>query len=309
MDRLVAVVGPTGTGKSRLSIRLAQVFNGEIVNADSRQVYRHMDIGTAKPSPQELALLSHHLYSIVDPDEDFSLGQYQKLAFEAIWDIIKRNKLPVLAGGTGQYVWAVLDGWEVPEVPPDLQFRQSLETRTPDELYELLLQVDPESAQRIDRRNIRRMVRAIEVHRQTQIPFSSLQRKKSPPFNSLIIGLTASRTELYRRVDKRVDHMMKQGFVAEVESLQARGYDLSLPSMYSVGYRQIGRHLKGELTIEEAVKQIKTETHRIIRHQYAWFRLSDKRIHWFDVEKEIEPEVIDLVSRFLKGEPVDSERS
>ena len=282
-------------------MRLAQVLGGEIVNADSRQVYRYMDIGTAKPTPEELALVPHHLISIINPDDDFSLAQYQELVYITIKALHKRSKLPILVGGTGQYVWAVLEGWEVPRVAPDPEFRRALEDKTADELYHMLLEVDPVAAEKVDRRNIRRVVRALEVYRQARTPFSQLKRKQEPAFKSLIIGLTASREEVYRRVDQRVDEMLKQGLVAEVERLVSLGYDLNLPAMSGVGYRQIGKFLKGELSLEDAITQIKTETHRIVRHQYAWFRLKDERIHWFDVQKEVESEIITLVSRFLEG--------
>ncbi len=177
MNRLVAVVGPTAVGKSRLALHLAQTFNGEIVSADSRQVYRHMDIGTAKPSLEELSLVRHHLIDIVNPDEGFSLAQYQQLAYRAIDDIQQRNKLVLLVGGSGLYVWAVLEGWGIPKIPPDPEFRHSLEEKAAgggaDELFQELVKVDPVAAQRIDQRNVRRVIRALEVHRSTETPFSN----------------------------------------------------------------------------------------------------------------------------------------
>lgn len=288
MNRLIAIVGPTGVGKSRLALHLAQVFNGEIVSADSRQVYRYMDIGTAKPTAQELALVPHHLISIVNPDEDFSLAQYQQRAYSAIGDIQQRGRLPLLVGGSGLYVWSVLEGWEIPLVPPDPEFRRSLEETASRlgglELYQELVKVDPTAAERIDPRNVRRTIRALEVYRarESTIP----PRKKAPPFETLIIGLTADRVELYRRTDDRVGRMVEQGLVAEVEMLVKKGYGFSLPSMSGIGYKQIGMFLRGELTLDAAIEKIKTETHRFVRHQYAWFRLKDERIHWFDVEKE-----------------------
>jgi tRNA dimethylallyltransferase len=165
MNRLVAIVGPTGIGKSRLALHLAQIFNGEIVGADSRQVYRHMDIGTAKPGPEALSLVPHHLINIANPDEAFSLAQYQQLTYQAIEDIQHRHKLPFLVGGTGQYIWAVLEGWQIPRVPPDIDLRNSLEKRAAaegiDGLYRELVELDPEVAERIDRRNVRRVIRAL----------------------------------------------------------------------------------------------------------------------------------------------------
>jgi tRNA dimethylallyltransferase len=305
MNHLLAIVGPTGVGKSRLALRLAQNFDGEIVNADSRQVYRHMDIGTAKATGQELSLVPHHLINIVNPDEDFSLAQYQRLAYRVIDNIQKRNKLVLLVGGSGLYVWSVLEGWGIPPVPPDPEFRHSLEKRAVedgrDELYQELMKIDSLAAQRIDRRNVRRVIRALEVHRGTETPFPQLQHKAAPPFNTLIIGLTADRAELYRRIDLRVDEMIEQGLVTEVEKLVNMGYDFNLPAMSGIGYRQIGMFLKGELTLAAAIQQIKFETHRFVRHQYAWFRLKDDRILWFDIQSKVESEITTLLAKFVGG--------
>ncbi|GAH61215.1 unnamed protein product, partial [marine sediment metagenome] len=276
-------------------------FESEIVSADSRQVYRHMDIGTAKPGREELSLVPHHLINIVNPDEDFSLAQYQELAYRAIDDIHQRNKLPILVGGSGMYVWSVLEGWGIPRVPPDPEFRHNLEEVAKvgkDELYQELEEIDPVAAQRIDRRNIRRTIRALEVHRGTETPFSQLQYKKTPPFNILIIGLTADRAELYRRIDLRVDEMIKQDLVAEVEKLVNIGYDFNLPAMSGIGYKQIGMFLNGELTLAAATQQIKFETHRFVRHQYNWFQLKDERIDWFDIQSKLDSEITMLLAKF-----------
>ncbi len=305
MNHLVAIVGPTGIGKSQLAIRLARTFEGEVVSADSRQVYRHMDIATAKPNREELSLVPHHLINILNPDEDFNLAQYQELAYRVIGDIHQRNKLPILVGGSGMYVWSVLEGWGIPRVPPDLEFRHSLEQVAgkvgKDELYQELEKVDPVAAQRIDRRNVRRTIRALEVHRGTQTPFSQLQYKQAPPFNTLIIGLTADRAELYRRIDLRIDQMIKQGLVAEVEKLVKIGYDFNMPAMSGIGYRQIGLFLNGELALATAIQQIKFETHRFVRHQYNWFQLKDERIKWFDVQSKLDSEMTMLLAKFIRS--------
>lgn len=306
MNHLVAIVGPTGVGKSRLALHPAQTFDGEIVSADSRQVYRYMDIGTAKPTEQEMALVPHHLINIVNPDQGFSLAQYQNLAYKAIDGIQQRNKLPILVGGSGLYVWSVLEGWKIPQVPPDLELRHSLGNRAAeagkDELYQELLEVDPIAAQRIDWRNVRRVIRAVEVHRSSETHFPRLQQKEAPPYNSLIIGLTADRSELYRRIDLRVDQMIKQGLIEEVKTLVNMGYDSNLPAMSSIGYKQIGMFLKGELTLAAAIQQIKFETHRLVRHQYTWFRLKDDRLLWFDIQGIVEPEITARLAKFMKGE-------
>ena len=302
MNLLVAIVGPTGVGKSQLALHLAQSLNGEIVNADSRQIYRYMNIGTAKPTSQELSLFPHHLIDIVNPDDNFSLAQYQHLAYEAIKDIQQRDKLAFLVGGSGLYVSSVLEGWGIPEVPPDPEFRRNLEKEAAEsgyeKLYQELVKVDPVAAQRIDPRNVRRTIRALEVYRTTGNPFTQLQNKQAPPFDMLIVGLTADRSELYRRIDQRVDGMMKQGLVAEVKRLVGMGYGFNLPAMSGIGYKQIGAFLGGELTLETATQQIKFETHRFSRHQYAWFHLNDSRIKWFNIQSRAESEIIALVSRF-----------
>ena len=288
MNKLVAIIGPTGIGKTKLAIQLGLRFNGEIINADSRQIYRYMDIGTAKPSKKELASVPHHLVDIIEPNQEFSVPEYQKLANNAIHDIQSRGKVPFLVGGSGLYIWAVLEGWVVPKVAPDVTYRRELEKKAEigqaAELYQELQQIDPAAAEKIDPHNIRRVIRALEVNRLADKMFSQLQQKQAPPFQSLIIGLTADRKELYRRADDRVDNMIKQGFVDEVNSLLKNGYSTDLPAMSSIGYREIGQYLGGELTLDEAVYKIKTGTHRFIRHQYAWFRLKDERIKWFDAE-------------------------
>ena len=303
MNHLVAIVGPTGSGKSQLALHLAQLFSGEIVSADSRQVYRYMDIGTAKPSPKELSLVPHHLINIINPDETFSLAQYQALAYKTIKDIHQRHKLPLLVGGSGLYVWAVLEGWRIPPVPPDPEFRRSLEEKAINtgavELYQELMRVAPVAAQKIDPRNVRRVIRALEVHRKIKASFSNLQDKEAPSFNTLIIGLTTDRAELYRRIDLRIDKMIEQGLVTEVEKLVNMRYDFNLPAMSSIGYKQIGQFLKGELTLAYALQQIKFETHRFVRHQYTWFRLKDDRIHWLDISGQVDAEIKTTLAKFI----------
>ncbi len=304
MNPLVAIVGPTAIGKSRLALRLGQEWDGEIVSADSRQVYRGLDIGTAKPARHELSLVPHHLVDIINPDEDFSLAQYQRLAYQAINDIQERHKMALLVGGSGLYVWAVLEGWEIPAVPPDSGFRSRLEERADrgegDELYRELVAVDPVAAGRIDRRNVRRVIRALEVSRQTRATVSRIKTQKSVSPETLIIGLTAVRAEVYRRVDLRVDEMIKRGLVEEVRRLVKMGCDFNLPSMSGIGYRQVGAFLRGEIDLPTAVQQTKFETHRYVRQQYNWFRLGDKRIRWFDVTGDnVEAEITAQVAEFL----------
>lgn len=304
MSYLIAIVGPTAVGKSKLAIHLVQTLDGEIVSADSRQVYRYMDIGTAKPSLKERALVPHHLIDVVDPDEDFSLALYQEMAYRAVKEIQRRGRLALLVGGSGLYVRAVIRGLQIPQVPPDAELRRSLEEKAATEgymaLYEELKELDPDAAKNIDPRNIRRLIRAIEVCRLSGVPFSQLQGSEPTPFRSLVLGLTTARDDLYRRIDSRVDRMMEQGLVEEVKALLERGYSLDLPSMSGLGYKQIGQYLRGEVKLPEAVQQIKYETHRFARHQYAWFRPKDEGIHWFDIRNGIEESVGSLVQGFVE---------
>ena len=290
-ERLLAIVGPTAVGKTALAVRLAQRVGGEVINADSRQVYRGMDIGTAKPTSEERAGpggdIRHWLIDVVDPDETFSVGRYLELAGDALHDCWSRGVLPLLVGGSGQYVWALLEGWRVPRVPPDRKLRAELEAvvkrEGPQALTEELARVDPESAARIDPRNLRRVIRALEVHRLTGRPLSDWRTREPPEFATTVIGLTCPREELYRRIDARVDVMLASGLVDELRGLLERGYGCDLPAMSGVGYRQLCQHLAGELSLDDAVARIKTESHRLARMQHTWFRAGDPRIHWIDV--------------------------
>jgi tRNA dimethylallyltransferase len=289
MNRLVAIVGPTAVGKSALAIRLAQAFDGEIVSADSRQVYRCMDIGTAKPSPEERALVPHHLIDIVDPDQDFTLALYQDMASSAIEDIQRRGRLALLVGGSGLYVKSIVEGLSIPPVAPDAELRRSLEQKAIREghtsLHNELKAIDPMAAAGIDPRNVRRVIRAMEVYHVTGNQFSS-QRQSTPSFDSLMVGLTTARDDLYGKIDSRVDSMIERGLVGEVAGLLERGYSLDLPAMSGMGYKQIGQYINSEMGLEEAVQRIKYDTHRFARHQYAWFRPGDESINWFDVKDE-----------------------
>lgn len=284
---MIAIVGPTAVGKSELALHLAQYFSLEIISADSRQVYRYMDIGTNKPSLAERASVPHHVIDVIEPDEDFSLAMYHQLATEALKAIKQKGKLPLLVGGSGLYVWSLVEGWKIPQVPPDQKLRRQLEDRAEQEdsqsLYQELQDIDPVAAAKINPSNTRRIIRALEIYQTTGQPPSQLQRKEAPGFPIMVIGLTRKRSELYRRIDWRVDKMIQMGLVEEVEQLLKKGYSPALPSMSGIGYKQIGQFLRSEMTLPQAIDKIKYETHRLARHQYAWFRLSDNRIHWFDV--------------------------
>ncbi|GAB4478447.1 MAG: tRNA (adenosine(37)-N6)-dimethylallyltransferase MiaA [Anaerolineae bacterium] len=300
---LIVIVGPTGIGKTRLAVDLAQRLGGEIVSADSRQVYRGMDIGTAKPSAEERRLAAHHLIDILDPDQWLSLAEFQKMAYRAIDAIHARGRLPLLVGGTGQYVRAVVDGWGIPEVEPHHGLRADLESYAAlygaSALHSRLREVDPHAADAIDYRNVRRVVRALEVYLVSGEPISRLQEQTPPPYRILQIGLTMPREALYRRVDCRVDAMIAAGWVDEMRRLLAAGYSWELPAMSSLGYPQIAAHLRGELTLEEAAAIIKRETHRFIRQQYNWFSPGDPAIHWFDVDQDPADAIAALAAGWL----------
>jgi tRNA dimethylallyltransferase len=301
---LVIVVGPTGVGKTAAAVQLASQVHGEIVSADSRQFYRHMDIGTAKPSLDERALAPHHLLDFLDPDTPFSLSEYKERAQAAIAGIAARGHVPMLVGGTGLYVRAVAEGWTLPEVPPDRELRERLEERAAREggalLFAELQRLDPAAAAQIDPSNVRRVIRALEVCQVTGRPFSEQRRREPPPYDELWLGLTMPRAALYERVDARIDAMVAAGWVEEVRALLARGYSLDLPAFTALGYREIGAYLRGEVSLEAAVVAIKHHTHRFIRHQYAWFSLSDVRLHWFEAQRRILPAMVELVAQFLK---------
>ncbi len=294
ISNLVVVVGPTAVGKTALAIELAQRFDGEIVSADSRQIYRGMDIGTAKPTPQEQARVSHHLIDVVAPDEPYTLANYQAQAYAAIDGILARGKRPFLVGGTGLYVRAVVEGLRIPRVPPNQELRAQLAQEESAALYERLRALDPDAAARIDPRNVRRTIRALEVCLTTGDKFSDLGRASPPPYSITQIGLTLPRPELYARIDARVERMMADGLVAEVEALAAQGYGWELPSMSGLGYREIGEYLRGQVSLDEAVANIKRDTHDFVRRQYAWFRLRDERIQWFE-DAEVE-KIVELIA-------------
>ena len=305
---VVAVVGPTAVGKTRLAISLARRFNGEIVNADSRQVYRLMSIGTAKPMPAERAEARHHLVDILDPNESFGLGLFLKLAHDAIGDIATRGRLPIVSGGTGQYVWGLLEGRQVPEVPPDPAFRQRLEQMAAEEggeaLHARLQEVDPDRAAALDPRNVRRVIRALEIHQATGRKPSNMGKGETPPFPTLVIGLTMERQELYRRIDARVDDMMAEGLLEEVRELAAEGYAPGQGALGSPGYRELGEYLSGQTCLDEAVRRTKTQTHRMARRQYTWFKPNDLGIHWLDAAAaNLDEAAAGLVAEFLDANP------
>lgn len=296
---LILIVGPTAVGKTEIAIQLAERFNGEIVSADSRLFYRGMDIGTAKPSLEEQARVPHYLIDIANPDEILSLAVFQQKATEAIADIHKRNKLPFLVGGTGQYIRAVTQGWTPPEVKPDERLRDALEKMKEERglnwLHDKLRGLDPDAAEKIDPRNFRRTIRALEVIMTTGKKFSEQRGQGESPYHLITIGLTRPREELYRRVDERIESMFANGLMDEVKSLIARGYSPSLPTMSAIGYRECAQALEGKITVEEAKQFARRATRVYVRRQANWFKESDPNILWFRVEDGVADKIEETI--------------
>lgn len=285
---LVVLLGPTAVGKTALSLELAQRFQAEIVSADSRLIYKTMDIGTAKPTLAEQAMVPHHLIDLCAPDITLSVAEYQQLAYAAIDAIHGRGHLPLMVGGTSLYVRAVVEGLRIPEVPPNVELRAELEAVLAQEgreaLFQRLQRLDPATAAVIDRLNPRRLLRALEIVIATGKSKVELEGADPPPYKMLLIGLTRPREELYRRIDERVVAMIEAGMVAECARLLAAGFAPNLPSMTSLGYREIAAYLRGEMTLETAVERIQLETHRFVRNQMTGFRKMSQ-IEWFDLSE------------------------
>ena len=284
---LIIIVGPTAVGKTELSLSLAEEINAEIISADSMQVYRGMDIGTAKPSHEERTRVPHHLIDVADPREEFSVGDYLKLAEGAIADIKNRGKVPLVVGGTGLYVRALTNGLiEGPSA--DWKLRGELEEKernSPGLLYSMLDKVDPASAAKIQPADIRRIIRALEVFQKEGTPISQQheEHKASSSGRSVkIAGLKRDRTELYKRIEERVDIMMAAGFLDEVKGLKDMGCTRDMVSMYALGYKQLLAHLDGETTLDEAVGLIKRDSKRYAKRQFTWFN-AEPRVNWVDL--------------------------
>jgi tRNA dimethylallyltransferase len=301
--KLVVILGPTGVGKSDIAIDAALAAGGEVVNADSQLVYRGMNIGTAKPSETARKGVPHHLIDIVSPDEDFNAARYRELALHAIDEIRARGKHPIICGGSGLYLRALLHGIFLGPAK-DAGIRERLEkeaqTRGLNVLHERLQRLDPCAAAKIHPNDRHRIVRALEVFEVTGKPISGWQAEhgfKESAFYVLKVGLNRDRSELYRLIDRRTDEMIAAGLVAEVEGLAASGYALELPALQSIGYRQIALHLRGELTLDQAIALIKRDSHHLAKRQLTWFR-ADKEIRWFDAENH-RAKINNAVKEFL----------
>jgi len=298
---VVAVVGPTGVGKSALAVEIAERFQGEVVNFDSVQVYRGLDIGAAKPSPEERSRVPHHLFDILEPWEEFNAAAYAQRAERVIREIVARGQLPVLVGGTGLYLKALLHGLFPVEVPRKLreELRQRLEREGLESLYAELLRVDPQAAQRIHPHDRVRILRALEVFYATGKPFSELAREhafQEQRFRALKIGLYLPRAELYRRLEERVEKMLAQGLLEEVQGLLARGLSPGLKPLQAIGYRHMIAYLQGRMSLQEAVRLMKRDTRRYAKRQLTWFR-ADPEVHWFHPEEK--EKIFQLINQFL----------
>ena len=284
---MIAVVGATATGKTSLGIALATHFNGEVVNADSRLFYRGMNIGTAKPSPGERRDVPHHLVDILDPQVSYSLSEFLKTAAEAIADINLRGKIPVVVGGSGQYIWGLLEGWRVPEIPPNPALREELQIQLESEgiesLQDRLWKSGAIGIERVETLNPRRLIRAIERAVATGDAMGGASKSVSPPYDALVIGLKASRVVLHARVESRIDRMLSAGWLEEVRELRQRGVDREMPSMSAIGYRQLFDFIENHESWEKVREAILIGNRRLIGAQNNWFKPSDERISWFDI--------------------------
>lgn len=262
-----------------------------------------MDIGTAKPGEEEMNRVPHHLIDVADPDQVWNLAVYLREAKKVIREIDARGKLPFLVGGTGQYIEAVVEGWRIPAVRPDKRLRKVLrdwsEVIGVKGIRKRLRELDPEAAERIDGPNLRRMIRALEVILLSGERFSEQKGKGPTPYQALKIGLTRDRSHLYRRIDQRIQQMLEQGFVEEVESLLAEGYSPDLPPLSAIGYRQIIHYLEGTITKEEAVRQMESRSRKYVRKQANWFQVDDPDIHWFDLGEQSVSEIEQEIQHFL----------
>lgn len=300
---LIIILGATAVGKTEFSIALAQKLDGEIISADSRLFYRGMDIGTAKPTQAERGGVPHHLIDIAAPDQTVSLAEFQQKAQETISAVHSRGRLPFLVGGTGQYIRAVVEGWEVPKQPPDSRLRSVLENWAKqiggERLHASLSKLDPEAAAAMDWRNIRRTVRALEVIFLTGQKFSSQRRQTFAPYHVKMIGLTLPRERLFEKIDHRIEKMFRDGLVDEVKLLLDLGYSPGLPSMSAIGYQQVAAFLENKLTLEEAIVLIKRRTRIFVRRQANWFKADDPTIEWYLSERAKIAEIEASIRSFL----------
>ncbi len=293
-NKLIVILGPTATGKSSLAIRIAKRFKGEIVSADSRQIYQDMDIGTAKIKQSEMQGIPHYLIDILNPSQNFTLAEYQKKAIKSIKQIQQKNKLPFLVGGTGLYIQSVVDNLSIPQVKPDKKLRAQLEKNSQQELVEQLKKLDPQALKIISPNNKQRLIRALEVCLKTKQPFSKQRQKKQPLFNALQIGLSPNYQKLDKQIEERTQKMINQGLIQEVKKLLEK-YPANLPAFKSIGYQEIIQYLNGQIDLEETKQLITLHTRQYARRQMTWFK-RDKKSNWIDNQTKAE----NLIKKFLE---------
>lgn len=296
MEKIVVILGPTASGKSSLAIKLAKKFNGEIISADSRQVYKGMDLGTGKVTKKEQKTVPHHLLDVASPSRQFTVAQFKKLSAKAIRDITKRGKLPFLVGGTAFYIYSVIDNIELPEARPDVKLRKELEMETAPALFAMLKKIDPKRAKTIDKHNRARLIRAIEIVKVTgkpvpASPFPTPEQNDS----ALILGIKKDLPELYALINKRVDQRLSQGMVAEVKKLKSHKISSKRIKQIGLTYAIIEKYLNKLITKEEMVAQVKIAEHQLAKRQMTWFK-RDPRIQW--VTSEIQ--AAKLIKNFIK---------
>ncbi|GAE34694.1 tRNA (adenosine(37)-N6)-dimethylallyltransferase MiaA [Halalkalibacter akibai] len=305
-EKLIVIVGPTAVGKTALGVKLAQKYGGEIISGDSMQVYKEMDIGTAKVTEEEQEGVPHYLIDIKNPNESFSVAEFQERCVPLITNINRNKKIPLLVGGTGLYVNAIIKQYQFEAMPTDETYRQELEQLATSvgnhELHNMLEKVDPQAAKSIHPNNLRRVIRALEVTKATGIPFSKQQTAEDSesPYDYVMIGLTMDRQKLYERIDDRVDLMMEQGLIKEVKFLYERGIR-DCQSVQAIGYKEIYEFLEGSATLEEAVDKLKQNSRRYAKRQLTWFR-NKTNTTWFDVSAGMNQQTFNEICLFIEGE-------
>ena len=280
---VIAIVGPTASGKTSLSVELAKRLDTEIISADSRQIYKEFDIATAKPSQEEMQGIKHHLMDFVEPTKDFTVADFKDQATKVMETLFEQNKTPIVVGGTGLYFRILLENYDLPRVAPNKELREELEKKSSEELYKILLEKDNELAQKIHFNNKVKIIRALEVCLTLNMPMSKAQKKKESEYNTLWIGLNAfNREYLYNNVNKRVDIMMEQGLLDEAKNLFDKYGDNNI-LLSTIGYQELYPFIKSEINLETAIEQIKQNTRRYTKRQISWFN-ANKDINWYDIE-------------------------
>lgn len=302
--KVVVIVGPTASGKTAVSIELAKKLNGEIISADSMQIYKEMNIGSAKPTKEEMQGITHYMIDVIEPTENFNVAKYKEMAEECIEKILAKGKLPIIVGGTGLYVSTLTNGIEFSEIEKDEKYRKELEDIAEQEngidiLFEQLKKIDPEAANIIEKNNVRRVIRALEIFKVTGKTKTQLDREsiKELKYDYRIFGMLWDRQELYDRIDKRVDIMLDMGLLEEVEKLNEKGF--SATAIQGLGYKEIIEYLDKEITLDEAIEKLKQETRRYAKRQMTWFK-RDKKIVWLDAKNK--EKVVEYIFQNIREE-------